>query len=471
MPINIASPRALLALFLLAASSFPAAQAAVRLPAFYSDNMLFQRGQPMVLRGWADAGETLSASDGRTPVVTTADATGRWRLELPPREAAEGLTLRISGRAQVLALQNVAVGELWFASGQSNMGWPMNFMISRVADIQAARFPGVRIANVQQRPSRLPEEDARADWYAASPETVREFSAVAYHFARSLHQALGVPVGVIQASWGGTRIEPWMPPEDLARAAPQLSGQRNPHNHMAVGASLYHGMVAPFGDLRIRGILWYQGESNLPDGRAYLPKQNGLIEGWRRSWRAPALPFLLAQVAPMDYSVITNDRRPDLVPRFWEVQSDVLQTPATGLITTLDLNPAGALHPEQKREVGERFSALALQQVYGRATASGARPPMFAGHRAEGASLRVQWSDATGLRTRDGRAPRGFELAGSDGRFVPAQARIEGTTVVVTAPGLSEPRAVRYAWSAVPDATLVNAAGLPAYPFRHPRSD
>lgn len=453
---------------MLTAAALPAA-AAVRLPGFYTDNMLFQRGQPIVLRGWADAGEVINVSDGRMPLAVTADGLGRWRAELPARDATESLTLRISGRTQTLELRNVAVGELWFASGQSNMGWPMNFMISRVGDINAARFPSVRLANVQQRPSRLPEEDARADWYAASPDTVREFSAVAYHFARSLHQALGVPVGVIQASWGGTRIEPWMAREDVLRTAPALAAQRNLHNHMAVASSLYHGMVAPFSDLRIRGFLWYQGESNQLDGRAYLSKQNALIEGWRRSWRAPGLPFLFAQIAPLDYSILTNDKRPDIVPKFWEVQADVLQTPGTGLITTLDLNPALNLHPEQKREVGERFAALALQRVYGHALQ--AQPPMFAGRQAEGASLRVLWRNAAGLRTSDRKAPRGFELAGPDGRFHPAQARIDGESVVLVAPGVAQPRAVRYAWAAIPDTNLVNGAGLPAYPFRDPRTD
>lgn len=459
---------AMLVLFAVSACSGEAV-AALRMPGYYSDNMLFQRGQPMVVRGWADSGETVTVNDGRQPVATRADAQGQWRVELPPRDATPALTLRVQGQRQTLELRNVAVGELWFAAGQSNMGWPMAFMLSRAADIDAARFPAVRFANVQQRPSRLEEDDARADWYAATPDTVREFSAVAYHFARSLHQLAGVPVGVIQASWGGTRIEPWMPREDLNRAVPQLSAQKNLHNHAASVSALYNGMVHPFGDFPVRGILWYQGESNLQDGAAYLVKQTALIEGWRRRWRVPQLPFLFAQVAPMDYSAITTDKRPDLVPRFWEIQADTLRLAGVGMITTLDLNPARALHPEQKREVGERFAMLAMQRLQGHAVT--ALQPMFAQQQIEGAAVRVSWSNAIGLRTLDGQPPRGFELAGADGRFQPAQARIEGQSVMLSAAAVPLPRAVRYGWSATPDTNLVNGTGLPAYPFRNPRSE
>ncbi len=455
-------------LIALGANPAAAATPAFGLAGYYGDNMLFQREVPMVLHGWAEPGEQVEVNDGRAPVTVQADRKGRWRALLPPRAAAESIDIRVTSGDRKIKLSNVAVGELWFASGQSNMGWPMGWIVERSDDIAKARYPQVRMMSAPPAAWRDPRDDLDAVWYPATPQTVREFSATAYHFARALHQTLKVPVGVINASWGGTRIEPWMRGDEYLRYSPAHAHVlENLHNQAFAPAALFNGMVHPFTPLSIRGVLWYQGESNLNEGQVYLPKFEALIHGWRQAWSQPRLPFLYAQVAPMNYAPYSPDKRSEMLPEFWEMQVDALRIPETGMITTVDLNPSRNLHPPEKREVGERFAALAHARVYKAAVL--AESPRYARHQVEGSTVRVEWTSAQGLRASDGAALREFEVAGSDGVFHPAAARIDGETVLVSAPQVSRPVRVRYAWHSVPEPNLVNAAGLPAIAFRAPR--
>jgi sialate O-acetylesterase len=454
-------------LFLLLAMS-GTASAYVRLPAYFGDNMVLQRDRPLVFTGWGDPGERIDISDGRQPQSTIVDRDGRWRVELPARSANSGLDITIRGAHNVVELHNVAIGELWFAAGQSNMAWPMAWIAGRAGDIPTTRQPDVRIMAVYQHPSRHPEDDAEGDWYVASPETVRFYSAVAYHFARILQAQLGVPVGIMQASVGGTRIEPWLPTptaRPLYLLNPDLD---NWHSRAEGPGALYNGMVAPFGSLPIRGIILYQGASNVGDGGLYLYKLSALIKQWRALWSAPDLPFFYAQVAPLDYGPLIPHLKPESLQQLWQAQIDVLATPGTGFVPTIDLNPKAQLHPDQKREVGERFAMLALHRVYGHAVVD--EGPRYLSHEISGSSVRIRWTgNIDGLQPLRGSELLGFEVAGSDGVFRPAVARLEGDVAVVTSASVPRPRAVRYAWSNKPDGNLVNSAGWPALPFKAPR--
>lgn len=463
---------ALIAAFALSAcgsgDSPDASVSALRLADYYGDHMLFQRDAPMPLSGWSLPGARVVASDDRATVQTTADAAGHWRLQLPAHAATPSVTLQVESSGHRLLLRDVAVGELWFAAGQSNMAWPMAWIEGRGADIAAARDPRLRLLSVAPAAWQEPRADAAGTWHATTPQTVRDFSALAYHFGRHLRDALDVPVGLIHAGWGGSRIEPWLPAEAYAELVPSNAHlAENPHNRSHAPAALYNAMVHPFTTLPVRGVIWYQGEANLADGPHYGPKLEALIEGWREAWASPSLPFLFAQIAPLDYTPYAPNPPPDLLQRFWETQIDMLRVPGTGLVSTLDLNPDRELHPGEKREAGERFAALALQQVYG--IGAEAQSPRYRRHRVDGAQVRVEWLHAQGLRSPDGGPPQGFELAGADGVFHPAQARIDGDAVMLTSERVPQPQRVRYAWQATPAVGLVNGAGLPALPFRAPR--
>jgi sialate O-acetylesterase len=374
----------------------------------------------------------------------------------------------VRGAHNVIELHNVAIGELWFAAGQSNMAWPMAWIAGRAGDIPTSPQPDVRIMSVHQHPSRRAEADIEGDWYVATPDTVRFYSAVAYHFAHVLQAQLGVPVGIMESSVGGTRIEPWLPTataRPLFQFYPDLD---NWHSRTNGPGALYNGMVAPLGPLPIRGIIWYQGASNVGDGGLYLYKLSALIKQWRALWNAPDLPFFYAQVTPLDYSPLIPHLKPESLQHLWEAQIDTLAIAGTGIVPTIDLNPKAQLHPDYKREVGERFAMLALHRVYGRPVVD--EGPRYLGHEISASSVRIRWTgNAAGLHPQQGNEILGFEVAGSDGVFRPAVARVDGDVIVVASASVPKPRAVRYAWSDRPIGNLVNGAGWPALPFEAPR--
>ena len=474
----------------------------VRLPAIVSDHMVLQQDMPVRIWGKADAGESVSLQFQGQKVSGKADADGKWALFLMPMKAGGGADLTISGRNTV-TVHDVLVGEVWIGSGQSNMELPMTRVNNSEQEIGAANFPQVRLFTVKKKVSETPLEDVEGSWQLCSPESVKTFSAVGYFFSRDLHQRLNQPVGFIHTSWGGTPAQAWTSraaldsepalkfiqddwqkvldryPEAQKRYEEQLvtwkqaaaaaradkrpvpPAPRPPAGpgHPSTPSGLYNAMIAPIVSYTIRGATWYQGEANANQGYAYAYRRlfRLMIEDWRQAWGEGDFPFLFVQLA--------NFKSNPWWPVLRESQTDTLKLRNTGMAVIIDIGESNDIHPKDKQDVGKRLALLARATVYGeKVEYSG---PMFHGLSVEGSKLRV-WFDHTGggLSARGGGDLTGFMVAGADGKFVPAEAKIDGKTVLVSSASVSEPAAVRYAWEDDPACNLINQEGLPASPFR-----
>ena len=450
----------------IAAAVFAAAEcaAAVTMPRVFGDNMVLQQGQPVPVWGKAAPGEKVSVSFAGQMVTATADAQGKWRLKLAPLKAcADGAEFSVAGD-NTLAFKNVVVGEVWFCSGQSNMEFTMSSR-RKVKDwekeVAAANWPLIRHFNVAHKISKEPLDDVDAVWEVTTPQTIPPQSAVAFFFGETIHKTLNVPVGLINSSWGGTGIEPWTPaghPDDLWML--QNFGKWN--RPQDVPTVLWNGMVAGLVPFAIKGAIWYQGCHNMRDGDVYTDKTVSLVRGWRREWGQGDFPYFLVQLAPYRYS----NAKDTALPRMQEAQARVPEkVPNSGYTVINDVGAVNDIHPTDKRTVGMRMADQALDRVYGKFTRPW-RTPTLKGYKVEGNAMRVSLADAEGLKTRDGLPPNEFELRGICGAWVPAQAKIEGTDVVLTAEGVEEPLAMRFAAYNGSTPNLVNGAGLPVGPFR-----
>lgn len=467
-----------LLLLLLPAASYSAELAC---PEIFGDHMVLQHGQPVAIWGLADPGEAVTVAFGGHERSVQADASGQWKAWLPPMEPSrEARSLLVRGRT-TLVFEDVLVGEVWLCSGQSNMEKPLGEMKGQsptqdhLAEIKAADHPLIRL---YQQPRYGPRGQP-VPWRVCSPESleVSNFSAVGYFFGRELQAALDVPVGLIHASFGGSMIEAWMPPEAFA-SRPSLAGFRDRRYFAWVegvqATELYTSMIEPLRPYALRGFLWYQGEANLMDGDSslYADKQRALMDTWRRAWNRPEAPFLFVQLAPFNYSEWTKfpQRQTHLaLPAFREAQAEVARTPFAGMVATTDLaGNATDIHPIRKREVGQRLAWLALRQVHGRCTVPVPSPEWIGGEPLGDGRLRIRFSNAgTGLLSRDGQPLTHFQVAGESGHFYPASAEISGPdSVTVQAATVPHPVAVRFAWDERANPNLVNSDGLPALPFR-----
>lgn len=496
----------------MAAAGFSSsAGAAVKLPAIFGDHVVLQRDMKIPVWGWADPGEKISVRlGGGMPLEAAADEKGAWRVELPAMPAGGPHELTVTG-TNVVTVRDVLIGEVWLCSGQSNMEWVVQNSLDPQKEAAAANLPAIRHIKVPLVPAATPQPDFRSSWQVCSPQTVGGFTAAGFFMARRLHEDLGVPIGLINASWGGTRIEPWTPAEGFSgleklRDIEQLVQRKQPGHpqyqerlkqHLAEvdawskGAraaleaqqsvapspgfpaelkpltshdeptTLYNAMVHPYVGFAIRGAIWYQGESNHAEGGLYTEKMKALVGGWRKAWKQGDFPFYYVQIAPFQY----GQENPLVLSTFWKAQQAVLEIPNTGMAGTGDIAELHDIHPKNKQEVGRRLALLALKQTYGRkeVVASG---PVFKSLKAQGGKLRVTFDHAEGgLKSRDGQPLNWFEILGDETGFVKADAVIDGADVVLSSPAVAQPMAVRFGWHKVAEPNLANGAGLPAYPF------
>ena len=487
----------------------------VTLPHVISSNMVLQRNMQAPIWGWASPGEEITVTlsteaEGVEPISTTtaiADAEGNWQIKLPAMAAGGPYTLRIKG-SNAIELTNVLFGEVWVCSGQSNMQWSVNASKDNEIEIAAAMYPKIRLFYIPRVPSGLLQKDVEADWYETTPETIPNFSAVAYYFGRKLYKNLDVPIGLINTSWGGTRIEPWTPPVGFA-AVPaltsiskevqdiqatyreqlpekmnaieawiaetrealdtgaqltQMPNNTHPFAHQQRPTALYNGMVHPIVPYGIRGALWYQGESNLREGMLYHEKMKALINGWREVWGQGDFPFYFVQLAPFNYG--GRNANPLFLPQIWEAQTATLALPNTGMAVTTDIGNLIDIHPRNKQDVGRRLALWALAKDYGRddVTYSG---PLYKAMAVEGNTIRLTFEHVgSGLTSRDNEPLTWFQIAGEDQEFVEAKATIDGDTVIVSNDAISNPVAVRFGWHQSAEPNFINKEGLPASPFR-----
>jgi sialate O-acetylesterase len=491
------------------------ASAELRLPKLWSDHAVIQRDRPIHVWGWADVGEhvtaTLRGSDGGADETAgaTTDSLGHWSLYLAPRPASGGAhTLTVSAGqmgGSTILVRDLLIGDVWLASGQSNMEMPLlGFPGSAVLkngpqEIQAANHPENRLLHEPKRFSYFPLQDQDAIWQICTPETAASFSSVAYFFAREIEHEQKVPIGVVEADWGGTPAESWtsldtlgsdaaLMPVFAARAAEMdkqadveaikaryasedaaaKAAGRTPEQHPWqppvepwAAASLYNGMIAPVTPLAIRGVIWYQGEANTGLERAplYLRLFSSMIGDWRRQFAQGDFPFLFVQISSYESSPEED----------WgmvrDAQRRTLALTKTAMAVTLDVGDRDNVHPADKQTVGHRLALAARAVSYGEDVHHGG--PLFRQATTEGTGMRVYFSGADGKLAVRGGTLEGFEVAGADHRFAPATAKIDadGATVTVTSAQVATPMYVRYAWPNAPNATLMDSAGLPASTF------
>lgn len=476
------------------------------LATLFTDHAILQRDQPVPVWGRAEPGEKITVSFRGQQVGATADREGRWIVYLAPLSAAiEPADLVIAGNSTV-TLRDVLVGEVWLASGQSNMEWPLANVPDAAKVTAAINQPFVRQLLVTHSVTSAPADTvATSGWQPADPQTAGAFSAVAWYFAAELQRKLGVPVGIIHSSWGGTPIESWMDARTLRSAAAwptiearwqkdltelperqahhpaeMVAWQKAEDHARATGtknplpwprppagpgtpyepASLFNAMIAPLQPYALRGALWYQGESNCGRPTEYAALFPAMIHAWREQW-GREFAFYFVQLPNF---ISPTDASGSEWAWLREAQTAALALPATGMAVTIDCGDRDDIHPQNKPIVGRRLAALALAQTY--RVPGDWSGPRYVGVNREGSALRVRFTGAdTGL-IAERKPPQAFELAGADRKFHPATASIERDTVVVKSPAVPEPVAVRYAWANAPVANLFNGAGLPAAPFR-----
>ena len=454
-------------------AAIPCLAADLSLPSAFSDHMVLQREQPVPVWGKADPNAVVTVEFAGQIKIATADANGKWRVDLDPMAAnpnPQVLTVRSPQATGRLSFSDVLVGEVWLCSGQSNMQLQLSSCENAVAEIEKANYPQIRLYNTPRVFAENPKEPIDAQWNICTSETVETFSGVAYYFGRKLHQDLGVPVGLLLSAWGGTRIEPWIPPCGFASVDAlgdiyqsiqngiQLDREK-PHQ---TSAALYNGMIHAHIPFAIRGAIWYQGESNRGEGKGmlYVDKTKALLNGWRNLW-GHEFPFYFVQIAPFQY----GNEDPGILPLFWEAQAEIVKTiPMTGMAVVSDCATLDNIHPPNKEAPGTRLALLAESNTYGMDVVS--TGPVFQTLEKQGNELKVIFDSGEGLSTRDGEPPDWFEVAGKNGTFKKAEAVISGNAVTVRSAEVADPVAVRFAWHKLATPNLINGAGLPASAFR-----
>jgi sialate O-acetylesterase len=438
----------------------------------FTDHMVLQRDAKIPVWGEAPAGANVVVEFAGQSKSTVADAAGAWRVDLDPLGASsESRDLAIKADDAQATLHDIVVGEVWVASGQSNMEWPLKLADDAEQEIADAKWPLIRAIDVPNVLADDPLESFKGSWKSVSPENAGEVSAVAYFFARQLHKELGVPVGIVGSNWGGSPMEAWTDGDVLAATPPfdddeaiarKLASEKNadgtpkfPQFH--IPGVLFDGMIEPIIPYAIRGAIWYQGETNAGRNAEYLALSKLMIGNWRQAWGQGDFPFLLVQLAAFEPGG-------DSWPPLREAQrKTVHEVPNTGMAVAIDIGHRTDIHPRNKQEVGRRLALVALAKTYGKDVEFSG--PEFKSLTSEAGKARLAFDHVDGGLRAHGEGLRGFEVAGADGKFYAAEAAIDGESVVVSAKEVAEPTAVRYDWAAFPDGNLFNASDLPAVPF------
>jgi sialate O-acetylesterase len=450
----------------------PSVHADTMVPAVFGSGMVLQREQPLAVWGKDNPDSEVTVNIAGQEARAKTDSEGRWQVTLAALRAGGPHVMTVSG-SSTLRFDDVLVGEVWLCSGQSNMEWPVHASLNPEMEIAAANHPRIRHLKLNHRTADKPLDDieTKGPWQTCSPATVGDFTGVGFFFARYLQKQLGVPVGLIGSNWGGTRIEPWTPPEgfksvpalaDIANALAEFpkKDDKGTIQHQSALA-IYNSMIHPLVPYGIRGALWYQGESNNGEGMLYHEKMKALIQGWRQVWKRDDLPFYFVQLAPFRYG---GD--PLALAGMWEAQLETLSVPHTGMAVTHDIGNVADIHPRNKQEVGKRLALWALAKTYGQ-TGIVVSGPLYHSMRIEAGQIRLFFNHlGGGLVSRDGKALAHFTIASADQKFVEATAVIDGDSVVVSSPDVAQPVAVRLGWHQEAEPNLSNAAGLPASPFR-----
>jgi sialate O-acetylesterase len=517
----------------LALSFAVAARADITLAPLFTDHAVLQRDKPLPIWGTGEVGEKIAVTFGTQRREGTAGYDGRWLVILDPLPASvTGSDLTLVAK-NTITLRNVVVGDVWLCSGGTNMEWPVLRSASAPAEITAANFPLIRQVKIQRASADAPAATVKTSgWETASRETVGNFTAIGYHFARDIHVKTGVPIGIVNSTWEGTPIESWMSPASLA-GNPAFAGiiqrwqhnligyaersaeyeerlaawtrieaqakaavnarvdaafhdrspvrldphalyndwlQRNPRPRVPRGpgdpsapSGAFNGMINPLLPVALRGVLWYQGETDAGRASEYHAFFAAMITGWRAHFAQGDFPFFWVNVANVAISADSGERG-RILAFLREAQTKTLVLPETAQAIAIDLGDLKDVHRLNSQEAGRRLALLARNRVYELVTDD--TGPTFVSATREGAAMRVRFNHVSGGLVAHEKPVQSLELAGVDRVFYPADGRIDRDALIVMSFSVREPVAVRYAWTNAPEANLYNGAGLPAAPFR-----
>ena len=492
----------LLILIVLGGNLYATAQ--VKLPALVGDNMVLQQNAKVNLWGWAAPNEKIKIQLGwqTAPVAITANSDGTWKTAVNTPQGSEkkyNITIEATNK---INLQNILIGEVWICSGQSNMYFPVGKeektwktgVVNYEEEIKNATYPNIRIFTVLTKASQKPLDDVTGSWEECSPNSVKTFSAVAYFFGRDLCQKLNIPIGLISTSWGGTKAEAWtsqnvleenpdflsilendaknekLHQEKLENYYSNLKKERIANNNDLSKSELkkpkkeenktsyvlYNAMLHPLINYTMRGVIWYQGESNAEQAYLYRSLFPAMVKNWRSDWNQGDFPFYYVQITPH------KSQNPDIR----EAQLFSLKNiPNSGMVVTTDVGNATNIHPIDKQTVGHRLALIARAKTYNenKLVYSG---PIYNQMKIKKDRVQLFFDHANSGLVQKGDNLKEFEIAGEDKIFYPATAKIDGKTVVVSAAKVKNPVAVRFAWKAIPEPNLFNKENLPASPFR-----
>jgi sialate O-acetylesterase len=435
----------------------------VRLPAIIGSHMVLQEKSTVTIWGWCDPQEKikLKAAWDTTTYTTTGSSAAKWSIQLQTPAGGGPFTITIDGNNSIL-LEDVMVGEVWVCSGQSNMEMNVNWGLPYQDEVAKASNKKIRFFYIPRTTSEFPQEDVKAKWVVCNPEDMKNFSAAGYFFGKKLQEGLNVPVGLISSSWGGTPAETWTPGELIEKdtVLKTAAGKLKAANGWPVQPGLaYNAMIYPITNYAVAGSIWYQGESNVGTADTYTSLFTTMIKSWRKAWQKD-FPFYFVQIAPF---AGYGDNSSSAFLR--EAQTRTLALDRTGMVLTGDLvDNINDIHPKMKKEVGERLATLALTENYG-VKGLTYKIPMYKDMRVEKGKVRVNFSDAgSGLVSKG--PLTGFFIAGEDKNFIPANAKIEGSSVLVWSKDVSQPVAVRYAFQNSQMLNLYNKEGVPVNLFR-----
>ncbi len=479
--------------------------ASIKLAPLFSEGAVLQRDKPVPVWGTAGPGEQITVRFHGQEKKASADAAGKWSVLLDPLSAnATPEELVVLGKDQV-TVGNILVGDVWLCSGQSNMHWPVSASLNAANERSSANNTLIRYFGIANVAKDTPQTDTTGQWKAASPDTVGEFSAVAYFFARELQPKLGIPVGIIKATPGGSGVEAWISPAGLATLPQNENIQKNwkktledfparlaaysqtlekwkkdsqeaknsgkeftepeprklddPRDR-GIPGGLFNANINPLCPYAISGFLWYQGEGNAAGYKDYRTMFPAMIKQWRKDFGQGDLPFLFVQLANFK---LPNDATGQQWAFQREAQASALTLPNTGMVSAIDVGQPDDLHPRNKQDVGRRLSLLAREVVY-KETIHG-RMPLAVGFVPVAGAIRVKLKPSQGIHLK-GDHVTDLEVAGEDKEFFPATAKIEGDALIVSSASVPKPKAVRYLWKNAPQACFYSGDGLPVAPFR-----
>lgn len=438
--------------------------AQLRLPSVISSGMVLQQQDSVWVWGWAGPSEEVKITVGwdHQVYITKANNHASWRIKVKTPVAGGPYSMKFESRNTIL-LQNIMIGEVWVCSGQSNMEWSYNNGVKDIAE----EFPNVatqniRLFHVDKIGAAYPQEDVKAIWESVDSNNIKRFSAIGYFFGKKIHNTLKVPVGIINASWGGTPADTWTPQEEVLADSIFMADNRilweSPWWPKSPGHA-YNGMIAPLTQFNIAGVIWYQGESNTDTHHSYERLMTKMIHSWRRNWQHD-FPFYYVQIAPFNYNVA------DYGAFLQEAQTALMKIPHTGMVVTTDLiDSVTNIHPSRKKPVADRLAAWALADHY-KQPIGPYKSPKLQSWTTEKSILRLHFMDAEDGWMIKGKQPEGFYIAGEDLKWKPAKVKIEGTSILLWHEQIKQPVYARYGFGNTLLGNLFSNNGLPLIPFR-----